>query len=150
MAGLTAALHGLRPAAALAGACACACVAVSACGSARPADGQGAATGFARRYAEAPAMLVQCGFDRGVVSPGGTQPWYRLGTVLPQTAPRRAEFAVWWKGHSSATVAGRTLSDWRQWAAGHDKLPAELCGSFAPAAALHKQIYPGEPNPWRS
>jgi hypothetical protein len=131
---------------------ACAGLAVCACGSARPAA-RHSAGGFARRYAEAPAMLVQCGFDRGVVSPGGTQPWYRLGTVLPQSGDQAgqhaAEFAAWWRSHSATTVAGRTLSSWQRWAAQHDKLPAGLCGAFAPTRALHAQIFPGQPSPWR-
>ena len=146
MAGLSAAVRRLGPAAAVV----CAVVGLCSCGSGNAATTGHSAGGYALRYAQAPAMLVQCGFDRGVVSPGGPQPWYRLGTVLPQTAEHRAEFATWWKGHSSATVAGRSLADWRQWAAGRGKLPPMLCGAFAPAAALHKQIYPGEPNPWRS
>jgi hypothetical protein len=141
---------GRRPA--LAASCAAAIVAAG-CGS--PAAGHAASGGYARRYAEAPPMLVQCGFDRGAVSPHGPQPWYHLGQILPFSgqgaSQHRAQFSSWWATYGAAdTVAGQTLAGWRTWAARHGQLPRALCGSFAPAAALHQQIFPGQPSPWKS
>jgi hypothetical protein len=99
-------------------------------------------------------MLVQCGFDRGSVSPHGTRPWYQLGQVLPFTGSyadgHRAEFGTWWDSYRNTTVAGKSLALWRTWAAGHDQLPPSLCGSFATGSGLHAQIFPGEADPWRS
>ncbi|HEY7145972.1 MAG TPA: hypothetical protein VH637_17170 [Streptosporangiaceae bacterium] len=134
-------------------ACCAAAVLAAGCGSA--AAGQQAASGYAARYAEAPPMLVQCGFDRGAVRPGGPQPWYHLGQVLAFTGPHagrhRAQFSSWWAASGAAqAVAGKTLAAWRTWAARHGRLPGAVCGSFAPAASLHRQIFPGQPSPWRS
>jgi hypothetical protein len=127
-------------------------LALCSCGSTRPAAaGQG---GSAQRYAEAPAMLVQCGFDRGTVSPGGLQPWYRQGHVLPlaggNAGQHSAQFMAWWTAHAAETVSGKTLTAWRRWAASRDQLPPAICGSFATAASLHAQIFPGQPNPWKA
>ena len=65
-------------------------------------------SGYALRYAQAPPMLVQCGFDRGSVSPHGTQPWYQLGKVLPFSGRgadgHRAEFGHWWDSYGGTTV----------------------------------------------
>jgi hypothetical protein len=125
-------------------------LALCACGSAS----SGSSGGSALASAQAPAMLVQCGFDRGTVSPGGMQPWYSQGQILPQAGPRaghhRAQFMAWWSAHSSAPVSGKTLAAWRTWAVAHDRLPPTVCGSFAPAASLRAQIFPGESNPWKS
>jgi hypothetical protein len=124
---------------------------LSACGSAGPAS---AAGGYALRFAQAPAMLVQCGFDRGVVSPDGTHPWYLQGQVLAfsgsQGAGHRAEFGAWWAAHSNVAVTGKSLAAWRKWAAEHDQLPPALCGSFTTIASLHAQIYPGQQDPWKT
>ena len=48
------------------------------------------------------------------------------------------------------TVAGKTLAQWRTWAAAHDQLPQSQCGSFATGSALHAQIFPGQSDPWKS
>jgi hypothetical protein len=49
-------------------------------------------------------------------------------------------------------VAGKSLAQWRTWAAGHDQLPQSLCGSFATVSGLQRRSSPvrrirGHPDP---
>jgi hypothetical protein len=74
---------------------------------------------YGLRYGDAPALLVQCGLSSG--------------TIKPQT---------------STVIGGKSLSDWQQWAAEHDALPPQVCGTSVSASALQAKIDPGQPNPW--
>jgi hypothetical protein len=45
-------------------------------------------------------------------------------------------------------IAGQSLSYWQQWAADHDALPTQVCGTSVSASGLQTKIDPGQPNPW--
>ena len=48
-------------------------------------------------------------------------------------------------------MAGKALTEWAQWTAANDKLPAEVCGSSVSASALQRQVFGKDPaagNPW--
>ena len=100
---------------------------------------------YGLRYGDAPALLVQCGLNSGTIKPQTGQPWYSDGKVLPLSGPgagsRGAEF-------SGTVIAGKSLSDWQLWAAQHDALPAQVCGTSVSASGLQAKIDPGQPNPW--
>lgn len=104
------------------------------------------------RYGDAPALLIQCGLDHGTIKPPAGQPWYSAGKVLPLSGPgsdgRGAELSTWWDAHSSTIVGGKPLSYWQLWAAQHDALPPQVCGTSVSAAALQATIAPGRPDPW--
>jgi len=115
-------------------------------------SGSTAGLGFSRRYAEAPALLVQCGLSHGTIKPQTGQPWYSDGKVLPLSGSgsdnHDAEFSTWWDANGTITIGGMTLSGWREWAATNDKLPPAVCGPSVSASALQAQLFPGEPNQW--
>jgi hypothetical protein len=115
-------------------------------------SGSTAGLGFSRRYAEAPALLVQCGLSHGTIKPQAGQPWYSDGKVLPLSGSgsdnHDAEFSTWWDANGTITIGGMTLSGWREWAATNAKLPPAVCGPSVSASALQAQLFPGEPNSW--
>ena len=106
------------------------------------------------RYGDAPALLVQCGLSSGAIKPQTGQPWYSDGKVLPLSGTgagsRGAEFSTWWDAHSNTVIAGQSLFYWQQWAADHDALPTQVCGTSVSASVLQAKIDPGQPNPWAS
>jgi len=62
-----------------------------------------------------------------------------------------ARFNSWYRANSGISVAGKTLTQWVQWTAANDKLPAEVCGSSVTASALQRQVFGKDPaagNPW--
>lgn len=132
--------------------------ALAGCSSGSPGPGPSGATpsasqAYSQRYVEAPPMLVQCGLDRATVRPGSDQPWFtRVGKILPFTGPgagqHAAEFNTWWSAHNNTIIAGQDLLSWQSWAAQHDQLPSQVCGSSVTAAGLHAQIFPGQQDPW--
>ena len=80
----------------------------------------------------------------------GSPGWLRNGNIVI-TAGTEAKFSAWYRANSGISVAGRTLSEWTQWAAANDKLPPEVCGSSASASALQRQVFGKDPaagNPW--
>jgi hypothetical protein len=107
---------------------------------------------YGLRYGDAPALLVQCGLSSGTIKPQTGQPWYSDGKVLPLSGSgsgsRGAELSTWWDAHSSTVIGGKSLSEWQQWAAEHDALPPQVCGTSVSASALQAKIDPGQPNPW--
>ena len=107
---------------------------------------------YGLRYGDAPALLVQCGLITGAIKPQAGQPWYSDGKVLPLSGngagSRGAELSTWWDAHDSTVIAGKSLSDWRLWAAQRDALPAQVCGTSVSASGLQAKIDPGQPNPW--
>jgi hypothetical protein len=115
-------------------------------------SGSTAGLGFSRRYAQAPALLVQCGLSHGTIKPQTGQPWYGDRKVLPLSGSgsdnHDAEFSTWWDANGTITIGGMTLSGWREWAASNDKLPPAVCGPSVSASALQAQVFPGQPNPW--
>lgn len=142
-----------RPIAALAGGLVV--VALAGCtGSSKPAPTASptGSAGFGLRYGDAPALLVQCALSSGALKPQPGQAWYSDRKVLPLSGngsdDRAADLSSWWDANSTTVVNGKALSDWQQWAAQHDALPVQVCGTSVSAAALQAKIYPGQPNPW--
>ena len=110
--------------------------------------------GFGLRLGDAPALLVQCALSSGALKPQPGQVWNSGKTVLPLSGSgsdsRAADLSSWWDAHGGTVVGGQALPDWQQWAAQHDSLPAQVCGTSVSASALQAKIYPGRPNPWPS
>jgi hypothetical protein len=110
----------------------------------------------AERQADAPAILVECVIDRGLVLGSFTRsmvraPWISADRVAITQANASA-FDAWYQAHDSVKVAGKSLSAWQQWSAQNDKLPADVCGPDAsdPSAMQH-EVFSGDPaagNPW--
>lgn len=100
---------------------------------------------------------MQCGMNQGVIKPPTHlyQPFLRDGKILPLSGShaansRLASFDDWWSGNDVVVVRGKELSGWAAWATDHDTLPKAVCGPGVSAARLVAQIFPGEPNPWKS
>lgn len=107
------------------------------------------------RFADAPALLVQCMLDRGTLKPSdsafaGQSGWLHGADIV--LTPRGASlFTAWFAGHDGTTVAGQNLTGWAQWAAVHDQLPTAVCGSSVSASALQKKVFAQDPaagDPW--
>ncbi len=153
-------------------------VACSSSGSAQPTASQGTSQrpsssasstqqSFAR-YPTAPALLAQCAISHDAASvrssaehynashPKGQQ--WLAGGRIELTAANDSGFTDWFQNGGGAAVifGGKQLGAWQQWAADHDMLPAQVCGSTVPTAAarhLYDQIYASWPsmltdNPW--
>lgn len=109
---------------------------------------------FGLRYGDAPALLTQCGLTSGTIKPPSGQPWLSGKTVLVQSGPgsgsHAAELATWWNANMNMVVGGQPLSYWQQWAAQHDALPTQVCGTQVSPSALQAKLSPGQPNPWGS
>jgi len=107
------------------------------------------------RSSDAPALLVQCMLSQGTLGRAdsifsGSPSWLRSGNIVI-TAGTAAKFNAWYRANSGISVAGKTLTEWAQWAAANDKLPPEVCGSSVSASALQRQVFgkdPGAGNPW--
>jgi len=107
------------------------------------------------RSSDAPALLVQCMLNQGTLGLSdsifsGRPGWLRDGNVVitPGTA---ADFDTWYRANGGISVGGKTLTEWTQWAAANDKLPAAVCGTSASARTLQKQVFGKDPaagNPW--
>jgi hypothetical protein len=95
-------------------------------------------------------MLDQGTLGRSDSVFSGSPSWLRNGNIFitPVTA---AKFNAWYRANDGISVAGKTLSQWTQWAAANDELPAAVCGPSVSASALQRQVY-GEDaaagNPW--
>ena len=107
------------------------------------------------RTSDAPALLVQCMLGQGTLGRSdsifsGPPSWLRNGNIVI-TAATEARFNDWYRANSGISVAGKTLTQWTQWAAANDKLPVEVCGPSVSAAALQRQVFGKDPaagNPW--
>ena len=107
------------------------------------------------RNSDAPALLVECMLTQGTLGRSdsifsGSPSWLRAGNIVITTATE-AKFDTWYRTNSGISVAGKTLTEWAQWAAANDKLPAEVCGQSVSAAALQRQVFGKDPaagNPW--
>lgn len=124
--------------------------------STSPASAPASSSGsFGLRYGDAPALLTQCGLTSGTIKPPSGQPWLSGKTVLVQSGPgagsHAAELATWWNANKPMVVGGQPLSYWQQWAAQHDALPPQVCGSSSVSASgLQAKLMPGQANPWSS
>ena len=107
------------------------------------------------RSSDAPALLVQCMLSQGTLGRSdsifsGSPGWLRNGNIVI-TAGTAAKFDAWYRANSEISVAGKTLTEWAQWAAANDRLPAEVCGSSMSASGLQRQVFGKDPaagNPW--
>jgi hypothetical protein len=107
------------------------------------------------RSSDAPALLVECMLTQGTLGRSdsifsGSPSWLRDGNIVI-TVATEAKFDTWYRANSGISAAGKTLTEWAQWAAANDKLPAEVCGPSVSAAALQRQVFgkvPGAGNPW--
>jgi hypothetical protein len=120
------------------------------------------------RFPTASVLLTQCAVSHGVqavrssaeqynASHPKSQEWLTGGKV--QLTPANGSgFTDWFEngGGAAVTLGGQQLSDWQQWAASHGELPAQVCGSTVPGAAVRKlyaQVYAHWPSmlsddPW--
>ena len=95
-------------------------------------------------------MLSQGTLGRSDSIFSGSPGWLRDGNIVI-TAGTAAKFSAWYRANDGISVAGKTLSEWTQWAAANDQLPAAVCGPSASASALQKQVFGKDPvagNPW--
>ena len=107
------------------------------------------------RLADAPALLVQCMLNQGTLARSdsifsGQSAWLRGGNIVI-TAATVTKFGTWYQVNGTITVAGKDLTEWTQWAAANDQLPAGVCGTSVSARALQKQVFGKDPtagNPW--
>ena len=107
------------------------------------------------RSSDAPALLVECMLSQGTLGRSdsifsGPPGWLRGGNVVI-TVATEAKFNSWYRANSGISVAGMTLSQWAQWAAANDKLPAQVCGTTVTASALQRQVFGKDSvagNPW--
>jgi len=104
------------------------------------------------RLAEAPALIMQCSFDRGIVKPPSGLPFMSAGK-LAISASNESDFNSWFSANGSLTIDGKDLGMWAYWAADNDELPTAVCGKSASARTLHNEIYAhdsGRVDPWVS
>lgn len=97
------------------------------------------------RSSDAPALLVECMLSQGTLGRSdsvfsGSPGWLRDGNIVI-TAATAAKFEAWYKANDGISVGGKTLSEWAQWMAANDELPAAVCGSSATASALQRQVF---------
>jgi hypothetical protein len=113
------------------------------------------------RSLDAPALLVECMLTQGTLGRSdsifsGPLSWLHNGNIVitaatAATVATAAKFDTWYRANSGISVAGKTLTEWAQWAAVDDKLPAEVCGPSVSATALQRQVFGKDPaagNPW--
>jgi hypothetical protein len=80
----------------------------------------------------------------------GSPSWLRNGKIAI-TAATAAKFDAWYHANDGISVAGKTLSEWTQWAAANDQLPAAVCGSSVTASTLQRKVFGKDTaagNPW--
>ena len=132
-----------------------ACAAACSSSSSPSPDPSSSASQLQLRLADAPALLTQCVLSQGTLKPSdsvlsGQSAWLH-GTKVVITSSSSTKFSAWFAGNGAIKAAGKTLSDWVQWTASNDKLPAAVCGNGISAAALHKQVFTndaGAGDPW--
>jgi hypothetical protein len=130
--------------------------AVTACSSGPPpVPTATSSTAGQFRSSDAPALLVQCMLSQGTLGRSdsvfsGSPGWLRKGNIVI-TATTAAKFDAWYRDNDAISVAGKTLSQWTQWAAANNQLPAAVCGSSVSASTLQRQVFGRDPaagNPW--
>lgn len=109
------------------------------------------------RSADAPALIVQCVLNKGLmkpptglVTPSGETPWLQ-GKRVVITAKNDATFNDWYSGNDALVIAGKQLMQWAQSLASSGKLPTAVCGSSTSASDLQKEVFANDPaarNPW--
>jgi len=109
------------------------------------------------RSSDAPALLVECMLSQGTLGRSdsvfsGSPGWLRNGNIVI-TAATAAKFEAWYKANDGISVGGKTLSEWVQWTAANDELPAAVCGPSVTAATLQRQVFGKDAaagDPWRA
>ena len=87
-------------------------------------------------------MLSQGTLGRSDSIFSGSPGWLRDGNIVI-TAGTAANFSAWYRANDGISVAGKTLSEWTQWAAGN--------WSLVSASTLQRQVFGKDPtagNPW--
>ena len=130
--------------------------AATACSSATPVPSPTSSQAAQFRLADAPALLVQCMLNQGTLGRSDSvfsgQAWLHGGTIVI-TPTTLAKFNLWYQANHGITVAGKDLTQWTQWAAANDQLPAGVCGTSVSAAALQEQVFAEDSaagNPWEN
>ena len=129
--------------------------AATACSSPPPIPSPTGSQAGQFRSSDAPALLVQCMLSQGTLGRSdsifsGSPSWLRNGNIVI-TAGTAAKFDAWYRANSGISVAGKTLTEWTQWAAANGKLPPEDCGASVSASVLQRQVFGKDPaagNPW--
>jgi hypothetical protein len=128
--------------------------AATACSSATPVPSPTSSQAAQFRLADAPALLVQCMLNQGTLGRSDSvfsgQAWLHGGTIVI-TPTTLAKFNLWYQANHGITVAGKDLTQWTQWAAANDQLPAGVCGTSVSAATLQRQVFGKDKaagNPW--
>jgi hypothetical protein len=120
------------------------------------------------RFLTAAPLLTQCAISHGVqavrssaekynASQPKDQQWLS-GTAVEMKAANGSAFTDWLDngGGGTITLGGQQLSNWPMWAANHDALPTQVCGTAVSGAAvrqLYTKVYAHWPsmlasNPW--
>jgi len=134
---------------------ACAATACSSGSAGTPAGGPSASSSATptasqaalRREAEAPALISQCGLDRGIIKTALPSSLGHDGKIKPGIGDTPA-FLGWYYNVSSVTVDNQLLFAWTDWAVASAKLPSAVCGTSASATQLASQLFPGWPTVW--
>jgi hypothetical protein len=95
-------------------------------------------------------MLSQGTLGRSDSIFSGSAGWLQGGNIVI-TAGTAPTFNAWYQVNDGISVAGKTLTEWTQWAAANDELPPAVCGSSVSASALQRQVFGQDPaagNPW--
>ena len=95
-------------------------------------------------------MLSQGTLGRSDSIFAGSPGWLR-GRNIVITAGTAPTFNAWYLANEGISVAGKSLTEWVQWAAANDELPAEVCGASASASTLQREVFgkdPGAGDPW--
>jgi hypothetical protein len=129
--------------------------AVTACSSGPPIPSPTGSQAGQFRTSDAPALLVQCMLSQGTLGRSdsifsGSPGWLLDGDIII-TAGTAPTFNVWYQANDGISVAGKTLTEWTEWAAANDKLPPAVCGSSVSAPTLQRQVFGQDPaagNPW--
>ena len=129
-------------------------------GSPKPSPSASQQRSYAR-YPTAASLMTQCAIthrvtalQRSAQKYNASQPkqqrWL-TGTTVELTGANGSAFTDWYQNSGGAVVVGgRPFSAWPMWAANHDQLPAQVCGTTIKAPAVRKvyaQVYAHWPAP---
>jgi len=132
-------------------------------GSPKPSPSASQQRSFAR-YPTAASLLTQCAITHGVTalqrsaqqynaSQPKQQVWL-VGSTVDLTGANGGAFTDWYENAGgTVVVGGRQFGAWPMWAANHDQLPAQVCGTTIKAPAVRKvyaQVYAHWPAALRS
>ena len=94
-----------------------------------------------------PALISQCGLDRGIIKAALPSSLGHDGKIKPGIGDTPT-FLGWYNNVSSVMVDNQLLFAWTDWAVANAKLPSAVCGTSASATRLASQLFPGWPTVW--